>query len=79
MNITMGSVGGNWKELKLEGTSEDHKVQAASSKQGQLEQFAEGHDQLASEYLQESRLHNLSRQSVPVFDRSHSKNTFSHL
>ena len=61
INIMAGSVGGDWKEFKLEGTSGDHQVRAPCSKQSQLEQFADGHIHLASEYLQEFRLHNLSQ------------------
>lgn len=57
----MGSVGGDRKKLNLERSSGDHQIQAPCSKQGQQEQFAEGHVQLAFEYLQESRLHDLSQ------------------
>lgn len=57
----MGTVGGDRKKLKLEGSSGDQQIQAPCSKQGQQEQFAEGHVQLAVEYLQESRLHDPSQ------------------
>jgi len=55
--------------VMLEGTSEDHLVHhhLPCSKQGQLLQVAQDHDQLGFDCLQGWRLHNLSGQPVPVF------------
>jgi len=46
-------------------------------KQGHLELFAQDHVQIAFEYLQELRLHNISGQLVPVLDYPHSEKLFS--
>lgn len=45
-------------------------------KLGPLVYIALGHVRLGFEYLQERRLHNLSRWPVPIFDQSPSKNIF---
>jgi len=45
-------------------------------KQGCLGQFSQVHVQTAFEYLQRWRLHNLSRQPVPVLGHPHSEKAF---
>ena len=45
-------------------------------KQGHLGQVASDHVQIAFEYLQGWRLHNLSGQPVPVLGHPHSKKVF---
>jgi len=45
-------------------------------KQGHLKPSAQDHVQMASEYSQELRLHNLSGQSAPILGHCHSKKCF---
>ena len=46
-------------------------------RQGHLEPVAQDRVQVAFEYLQGGRLHNLSGQPVPVLSHPHSKTVFS--
>ena len=46
-------------------------------KQGHLKKAAQDHVQIAFEYLQGWRLHNLSGQPVPVLGHPHNKKVFS--
>lgn len=45
-------------------------------RQGHLELIAQGHAQMAFEYPQEWRLHNIPGQRVPVFGHPHRKKVF---
>lgn len=64
------SQNGDWKT-----PLENSRVQLYS-KYGQLHQAAQGNAQLGVEYFQQFKLHNLSEQSVPVFDYPHCKKSF---
>lgn len=57
----------------LEGTSGNHPVQPPCSKQDQPEQAAQDCAWSGFEHLPGWRLHNLSRQPVPVFLHPHGK------
>lgn len=59
--------------LSLDGTSEYHLVQIPCSKQGQLEQVAQGHVHSSLEYVHRRRLYNCSGQAVPTLTHPHSK------
>jgi len=45
-------------------------------KQGHLEQVAQDHVQMAFEYLQAGRIHNLPGQPLPVLGHPHNKKVF---
>ena len=57
------------KRWRLAGTAWDHQVQAPGS--GQLEQVAQDHIQLDSEYLHRWQLHKLCGKSAPVLYHPH--------
>lgn len=59
--------------LSLEGTSEYQLVPIPCSKQGQLEQVAQGHVHSSLEYVHRRRLYNCSGQAVPTLTHHHSK------
>jgi len=65
--------------LRLEGISGHRLVQPACSEQGCLELASQNPVQMALEYFQGWRLHNLSGQPVSVLDHFHNKKNFSYI
>lgn len=61
------------KYLSLRGTSKGHLVQAPCSKQGYLEQIAQGHVHFCFESLQRQRLLSLPRQLGLMFNSAYNK------
>jgi len=61
------------ERLQLEWASGAHLVQPHQLKQGNLEQVAQDHVQMAFECLQGWRFLNLPRQPVPVLSQLHSE------
>jgi len=59
----------------LEVTFGGHLVRSPA-KQGHLQLVVQGHVQVAFEYLQGQRLHNLPEQPVPVLSHPHSRKEF---